>query len=307
MNTKTMRLGVMMMLCGATGLSAIAANSNAIIPFQGAVAVKPGQPPLDSNPLGAKFQIFNAATDGALLFEDIQQIQITNGTFSVELGGGATPLDPNLAQMHPDLWLQITIDVNRNSVYEPAETMTPRIHLGAAPFALHSQSAGRAEVASRAESFQAPVDIFNRDNSKVAEIDNEGVYVPSRNLGTGRDPVRGGLYRDNSCIAWALIGRDGEILSGFGIRDVFFDSDFDDYTIELWNDVEFENGTPAYSVVVTSLDTVQRPELAIYEAVDGDEFRVTIFALDSAEVEFGELFIPRVRSPFSVQVFGRLD
>src|SRR5688572_26815541 len=102
-------------------ITAQAATSRAVIPFQGAVAVKPGEPPLDENPYGAKFQIYNVATGGTLLFEDIQQITIRQGVFSVELGGGSSTLDSNIFRTNQDLWLQIAIDFNRSGTYAGAE------------------------------------------------------------------------------------------------------------------------------------------------------------------------------------------
>ena len=281
-----------------------AASSRMIVPFQGAVAVKPGQAPLDANPYGAKFEIFTAVTEGASIFEDIQQIAIRNGAFSVELGGGVTPLTAELIRDNEDLWLEVTIDLNRNGTYDEDERIAPRIHLGAAPLALYSV------LAAQSATVGLPTMLRNGDGETVAEINDKGAYIPKVDLGSNDDPEPGSLYRDNVCIAWGLVKSNGDLLAGFGIDEVDWDQDDLSYVIKLTNRVEElqdDNDAPAYSIVVTSHDGQIRPELAIAEPIDDNDFRVHIFALDLMEVlSGGDVLIPRVQSLFSVQVFGRL-
>ena len=295
-------LTLLIAMTGVSGPGTWAAVSRAIIPFQGAVAVKPGQPPLDGDPYGAKFEIYTAAEGGDLVFEDIQQITIRNGAFSVELGGGSTPLSADLARDHEDLWLQITLDLGRNGTYDGDELIQPRIHLGAAPVALYSTLAGRADT------LRLPSELKDAEDQTVAEINAMGAYIPKVDNGNDRDPERGAVYRDNTCIAWGVIESDGELIDGFGIEETDFDNDDFFYEIKLYNDVVERNNGEAYSVNITSFDNQRRPELAIYEPVSTDRLRVYIFGLDLATAQLnGDINIPRVPSAFSIQIFGRLD
>ncbi len=318
---------VSVLLLGLLALPAAAAPSRAIIPFQGAVAVKPGQPPLDGNPYGARFEIFTGGAGGARVFEDIQPVTIRDGVFSVELGGGATPLNPALARNNPDLWLQITIDTNGSGTYDPAETMQPRIHLGAAPFALHAasalnadnaqtaQNAVTAQTATNAQTAQTAVsaqtaavadripvpNILDDDaGNPVLGLSDEGAFVPLLDAGENFDPLRGGLYRDNVCIAWAWIASDGGIIASYGLRDSDWRSSLELYELRLFNDVVGGDDFFGYSIVASSVDFAQRPEIAVVEPVDGEYFNVTILAFEDDRMR-------RVQSAFMVQVFGRLN
>jgi hypothetical protein len=304
-------LGLFLAMCCLVSFAAapqevLAASSRNVIPFQGAVAVKPGQAPLDLNPYGAKFEIYTGAIGGALLFEDIQQITIRNGTFSVELGGSASALDPSLARDNEDLWLQVTLDLDRSGTYTPPETIVPRIHLAAAPVALYSSLAGRADRSASADTLLLPTLLSDSQQRTVSELTEEGAFVSGINLGIDGDPRRGGVYRDNVCIAWGVTSLEGDLVAGFGIEEVAWDGDLLGYEIELKKDVESGDGWEAYSVTATSIDFDIRPELALCEPIDDNQFRIFIFGLDVMFVlPGGGISVPRVQSAFMVTVFGQ--
>ncbi len=293
-------LAVLMLALAAA--MAPAAPSRAIIPFQGAVAVKPGMAPLDAQPYGARFEVFTAATGGERVFEDIQPVTIRNGVFAAELGSGVTPLDPAIARLHPDLWLQITLDLNRSGTYTAEEIIQPRVHLGAAPYALHAATADDANVANWAHqsgSVLVPSILLDDQGQDRLGLSDEGAFVPLLDAGQTIDPLRGGLYRDNGCIAWGVVDSEARLISGFGVAGVRWRSDLEVVEITLFNDVEEINEWPEYSVVASSIDFAQRPEFALFEPIDASRFGITIFDLGSGRVE-------RIRSAFSFIVFGRL-
>jgi hypothetical protein len=287
----------------------IAADSRGVIPFQGAVAVQPGQTPLDADPYPARFEIHTLPTTGTKVFEDIQSVTIRNGAFSVELGGGATPLNPSVIADNPDLWLEVAFDLDRGGVFDAAERILPRTHLGAAPLAIYAQQAGQAQTASVAaetSTIRVPAALRDASNATVGEIGGNGAYVPFLNLPTNAAPANGGAYRNNACVAWGLIGSDGSLIEGFGIQSVSFsEADFA-YTVRLFNNVAVRQETSAFSVQVTSFDDQQRPEEAIYEPLTlSNTIGVSIFGLDGAVAfEDGSVAIPLVRSAFSITVFG---
>lgn len=308
------------------------ATSRFVVPFQGAVAVKPGQPPIDANAYGARFQIYTAASGGTLLFQDIQNIRIRQGVFSVELGGGSTPLNPAIARNNSDLWLQIAIDLNRDGFFSGAETFLPRIHLGSSPVALFSSFSGRADsaakadvattadrvtnlttvpnatnavTADRAKTLILPSVLKNSSGATVAQITSSGVYLPSTNLGTTAVPQRGGVYRDNQAIAWGTISASGALLVGFGIRSVTLNID-NTYDIVLDNDVVIANSTAAYAVCLTAIDAIGNPRVLTYNPLATNRIRVAISAIEQLSAPFGFVSFPHVLAPFSIIVFGRL-
>jgi hypothetical protein len=293
-----------MLLAATIGGFARAATTRQVIPFQGAVAVKPGMTPLDDQPYGGKFQIYTQASGGALLFEDIQDLTIVNGTFAVELGGGATPLGPDLPRQNADLWLQITLDLDRSGTYDGAETMTPRLHLGSALTALHSQ---RAETAAAAETLTLPATLRDGNGLPAIGLQADGALMSEKNLGDTAPPRRGALYRDSACLAWGLIdGNNATLIAGFGINTVAFDGNTYEYRIDLRNDTEMAGAEPEYTVAVAPVDFQQRAEFAIYNPISATRIGVTIFGLDIASANNdGSLNIPRVKSNFSIMVFGR--
>ena len=303
---------LMVIAIGICGLplprAAAQATTRAIVPFQGSIVVKPGQPPLDADPYPIRFRIYPTAAAGEVKHSEVQNRPIRNGVFAADLGGGGTALDPNLPFFNSDLWLELAVDTNRNTTFETGEIMAPRIHIGSSFSSLYSVNATTANSANSAlaaATLTLPATLRDGSNNAVSELNTDGSFVGRKDLGHSTAPRRGGTYRDNACIAWGSISSDGAILSGFGIKTASYDSDDRKYTIELFNDVNLRNNNEELSIVVTSLDFDQRPELAIYELIDETSFAVTIFGFDVATVTNGALNVPRVQSGFSVQVFGR--
>ena len=294
----------------ATALTAAAQTSRQVIPFQGAVVVKPGMPPLDGAPYRA-VRDFPVGHRRAKVFEDIQSVSIVNGAFAVEIGGGTTPLPSAVFAQNADLWLQVTLDLNRSSTFDQDEIIQPRTHLAAVPVAMYAERAGQAEtanVAGETSLIRVPATLRDAGGNLAATVGANGAYIPAINLPSNADPARGGVYRNNVCIAWGIIDSDGNLVQGFGIRRASFDNADFTYGIELFNDVATASNTPLYSVQVTSLDNSLRPEVVVYETRNDRNIGVVIFGLDGAlAFNDGSIEIPIVRSAFSIAVFGLLD
>lgn len=132
-------------------------------------------------------------------------------------------------------------------------------------------------------------------------------FLVANDLGNTGVPARGGLYRDNTPIAWGQILPDGTPVADFGIRQVSYSPNNPGvYLVELEQDVVIDANTrPGFAISVLPMMTGQggaQPVIAGWDyAIDrdtnlprGDAFNVHIRNLDTG-----------VAGQFSVIVFGR--
>jgi hypothetical protein len=338
-------LSLMMMTLMTGMVPAWGAQATYVVPFQAAVAVKAGQPPLDANPYSVRLQLYPDAFSGGAVYSDTLPVFIRHGVLSVELGSGAVALDPNLFKNNPDLWLQVEVDFNRDTTFAADEKFDQRIHLGAAPYAMAARVALQADSATNAtnavtaqtatnatnattaqtainatnavtaqtaNSLKLTASLLDTGGNLVSQLSDSGGFYSLKNWGQGA-PVRGAFHRDNAPIAWGYIGADGSLLAGFGIKSSSYSSSTKSYEIELYNDVATPGSQPAYSVSACSVefkssDTTYpwRPEVIVYEPRAANKIGLVVFALDAAEVQTDySVYFPRETSAFSVTVFGR--
>lgn len=133
-----------------SGSTARAQDSIEVFSFQGAVAVKPGQTPLDDDPYDARFSIYDSATGGSLLWSENQQVTIQDGLYTAELGS-VQPLPLDLFTGGSDFWLEVAINLTRHpGEVASQDTFTPRIHLTMTPLADVANQAFASDFASEA-------------------------------------------------------------------------------------------------------------------------------------------------------------
>lgn len=122
--------------------SAIRAEvSQYIVPFQGAVAVKAGQSPLDASPYLARFTLYPAATGDSAVWQESKSITIHEGVYRVELGHDVL-IQSDLFTIYEDLWLEIEINLTRHAGgFNAGDRFAPRQHLASAPYAFQADAA----------------------------------------------------------------------------------------------------------------------------------------------------------------------
>jgi hypothetical protein len=81
----------------------------------------------------ATFRLWDAASSGALLWQESQTIHTSAGAFTAVLGANGVPLADNLFSEHSELWLAIEID---------GDNLEPRLQLNSVPWAIRARSAG---------------------------------------------------------------------------------------------------------------------------------------------------------------------
>jgi hypothetical protein len=88
-----------------------------------------------------QFKLFDDT--GTRRWQETHDVEVVGGLFATALGG-STPLHP-IFMSYPDLWLEVTIDVDRSGTFEASEVYSPRQNLAGAPWACprvepHSES-----------------------------------------------------------------------------------------------------------------------------------------------------------------------
>ncbi|MBO6940151.1 MAG: hypothetical protein JJ863_34585 [Deltaproteobacteria bacterium] len=115
-------------------LSSVAAGQPpAAVPVQGVLTDSEGAP-LEGT-VDVTFTLYDAPTDGSMLFSETIAVNLEGGAFSVYLGTG-TPLDLSLFRDISDTHIGVQVGADPE--------MTPRIRLGTVPYAAFARYAGDA-------------------------------------------------------------------------------------------------------------------------------------------------------------------
>lgn len=104
------------------------ATSKSTISYQGYLVAADGSP-VNAAALAMVFRLYNTAGGGAPLWQEAQNVAVSNGLFSVLLGE-ITPIPTTLLADNSDLWLGITVGSDTE--------MAPREKIASAPYALLS-------------------------------------------------------------------------------------------------------------------------------------------------------------------------
>ena len=135
--------------------------------YQGLLTDAAGIPVADG-PVDLTFKLYDAATDGTLLWEETQEVDVANGLFNVILGS-SNPL--NLAFDKP-YWLGSTIGTDTE--------LQPRTALTSSPYSLNSQTAGNTGDGHSLDAVDGdPTDVVFVDNNGKVGI---GTANPQRTL-----------------------------------------------------------------------------------------------------------------------------
>ena len=87
-----------------------------------------------------RFRLFDTSTATTVRWEEIEaSVTVYSGLFSVTLGDGATPFG-TLFATSSILWLEVAIDLNKNSTFETTEVYAPRQRLAGAAWAMDADT-----------------------------------------------------------------------------------------------------------------------------------------------------------------------
>ena len=181
------------------------ADAPAFIPVQGFLTDAAGTPLAGAHDV--RFRIYTTDAGGAAVYdEQITDIAVEEGLFSVELGG-VTPLDLGLFEDESTLFLGLTID-------DDTAELAPRIVLGTVPWAAFANRAGDARTL---DGF-TPED-FRQAADPVPFEDLTNVPADADTLG-GLSCVAGDIAFFNgaswTCLAFAEQGcAPGDVVTGF--------------------------------------------------------------------------------------------
>ncbi|MEO1575113.1 MAG: hypothetical protein AAFU65_09155 [Pseudomonadota bacterium] len=121
-----MKATILTLILGLT--SAAYAQVPSKFDYQGYLADASGAPLDDTASM--TFVLYNVPNGGAALWATAQDVPVSQGLFTVELGGDDAALPPQIFDGH--LYLEVTVN---------GETLQPRRQLQAAPFALKARDA----------------------------------------------------------------------------------------------------------------------------------------------------------------------
>ena len=127
--------------------------------YQGLLTDTAGNPVADG-PVNLTFKLYDAATDGTLLWEETQQVDVAKGLFNVILGT-SNPLNLPFDKAY---WLGSTIGTDAE--------LQPRIALTSSPYSLNSRTAGNTGDGHS-------LDAADGDPTDVVFVNNDG------NVGVG--------------------------------------------------------------------------------------------------------------------------
>ena len=113
-------------------LASVAYAGPDTITYQGSLLNHLGGP-VSNGTYQMQFKIFDAATGGTNRWEETDNVQVTRALFSTILGDD-TALG-GLFLTYPDLWLEVTVDVDRSGTFEGDEVFSPRQNLAGVPWA----------------------------------------------------------------------------------------------------------------------------------------------------------------------------
>lgn len=187
---RILNIAFLIVLIGSIGQAEIPDR----IHYQGYLTDQGGEP-LDGN-FSLNFTLYDEATDGNKLWNELQTISIAKGIFNVELGA-ITPLSVNYFA-DAQRYLEIRI-LNIHSTWEP---LLPRLPMTSTGFTMHAADADTLE-GFRSVDF-SPIDHEHDDYVQVGgdSIAGSLVVEGSFSVGTATDGDSDFLYMDSGQDEW---------------------------------------------------------------------------------------------------------
>jgi hypothetical protein len=147
MNFKAIIVGLVTSLAvGATGAVVAAPAASTPITFTGRLSTSAG--PV-SGPINVTFTVYDALTGGASHWTDTIALTAANGLVFAQLGTATNPLDQSVFSGAPR-FLEIVVGT---------ETLSPRLPIGAVPYAVRSSAANSADTLGTLSPSQVVTDV----------------------------------------------------------------------------------------------------------------------------------------------------
>ena len=224
-----------MLMAGVVGI-AFAALPPTLVNYQGVLRDASDRPLSGSYDM--VFTFYSASTLGDQILIDSHtlasggQVTVTGGLFNVQLGSGAVTdgSGPNtywtlmdVFRDYGNVWLSIQVGV---------ETLSPRVRIVSAAYALNATNATRATAALNADQLNWQPASFYLDTSDTAQTKTgaltcDATAVPSAIAVQGLGPTAGGYFKDTDQSGWALAGTGhyGIWAEANGVGGFFKDAD----------------------------------------------------------------------------------
>ncbi len=199
--------------------------------------------PLATGTYNMRFWLFDAEMDGGSLWNEYHTsasaVDVVQGHFSVELGA-ISPFSEKFFVLHPELWLEVTVDLNTNGSFEAEENFSPRIEFHSVAYAF---------MAKNTDSFPVPLHISGA-------LSHPAAVLSVTTLWTGY----AGLFLNNTVIEGDLIVVDTEPRLELNTNDVLTGIDVQQNGVSKWSNAwnagsqyiywyDF-NGTPGTRMVI---------------------------------------------------------
>jgi hypothetical protein len=191
------KLGIFSCLLLLASASTVFADAPAVIPLQGFLADRDGEPV--EGPHRLTFILYDAESDGAALYtDDRRSVEIDRGQFWVYLGSDdGAPLDLALFREHGELWLEVTIDGK--------DVIQPRIALGSVPYAAFAQSCGEAATLGGLSAADVSSSYVDADGDTMSgALSVQADLSATGNVTVGGKIVSGKFGQDSMTLAGAL-------------------------------------------------------------------------------------------------------
>ena len=177
-----------MLLLSGLLLLCLAAAASAMVPrtinYQGVLTDGAGVAVPDG-PYNVTFRIYDVATGGSPLWEELRTVQVSKGTFSIVLGK-ATPID---LEFYEGYWLAMQVYANPE--------LTPRVELTTVPYAMTAGAVHGANLFAETGDVGIGTSIPNTDLHIKNDTDG-GVGIRIENDDTGSSSREYLIFRDEN-------------------------------------------------------------------------------------------------------------
>ena len=132
-----------------------------VLTYQGSVQ-DPGGTPVADGAYTMRFTVYDAQLNGSNLWQEINDVEVTGGRYSIVLGESTAFND--LFSTHSDLWLEVAIDVDQSGSIENDEVFGPRQRMTSAAWAMEADAFGGGALDDvTTVSFTMPHPVFHRN------------------------------------------------------------------------------------------------------------------------------------------------
>ena len=163
-------------------LASAAFGGPTTITYQGSLLKSDGTPVTDGN-YRMRFAIYKVASGGTWLWsEEESAVNLKSGLFSVTLGDGSA--FGTLFANNVNLWLEVAVDLNGNTIYETSEIYWPRQKMAGAAWAIDADTLDARHATGFVWSVAAGTGLMRTGTANAPTLSADTNYVQRRVTGT---------------------------------------------------------------------------------------------------------------------------